>query len=458
MDDTADMSDAPVSGSAGMREQAWPSERAAWYAIAIMGLCTMFAFLDLNIVSLLVQYIKKDLAISDTKMSLVMGLSFAVFYTFIGLPISRYVDRSSRRRILSLGVAVWSLATALCGLAQNFWQLFAARVFVGAGEAVNGPAVYSMISDFFRKERLPRAIAVMQLGTVAGTGFSLIFGAVVIKLLIGVPDQHIPGIGTIHWWQLVFIAIGLPGLIVAALVRTMVEPPRRGSLAKGPESRIELRTVFRYLSLKGRVFGPMFGGLAISSLGMGASQMWMPTFYFRTYGWSPARVGAITGPIQIVASLIGLFLGAWLAEQFSKRGRHDASLRVVIAARIIGIPAAILTPLMPNPWLAVGLAAVSTVSIAMGGACQNAALQIVTPNEMRGQVTALYLFLFNVVGLALSPVILALLTDYVFQAESQIRYAILTSAMTFGPISLFVIWLGLKPFGQEVVRLKTAGV
>jgi MFS family permease len=314
-----------------------------------------------------------------------------------------------------------------------------------------------MISDFFRKERLPRAIAVMQLGTVAGTGFSLIFGAVIIKLLIGVPDLHVPGIGVIRWWQMVFIAVGLPGLVVAALVRTMVEPPRRGTLAKSDGSRLELRQVLRYLSRKGRVFGPMFGGLAISSLGMGASQMWMPTFYFRTYGWSPAKVGGVTGPIQIVASLIGLFLGAWLAEQFSKRGRLDASLRVVIAARMIGIPAAILTPLMPNPWLAVVLAALSILSVAMGGACQNAALQIVTPNEMRGQVTALYLFLFNVVGLALSPMILALLTDYVFQSESQIRYAILTSAVTFGPISLFVIWLGLKPFGQEVARLRTSG-
>jgi MFS family permease len=434
-------------------EQPWPDERTAWYAVTIMGFCTLFAIMDQNIVSLLAQSIKDDLGISDTKLSLLLGLSFALFYTFVGLPMARFVDRNSRKTILGLGVAVWSAATAFCGIAQNFWQLFAARVFVGAGEAVNGPAVYSMISDYFPKEKLPRAIAVMQIGSLAGGGFSLLFGAVLIYFVSDIPDIHVPLIGVIRWWQLVFIAIGLPGLVVAALVSTVPEPARRQLPGQATQANVKLRTVFRYLFTEWRIYGPMFGGLAVGALGSGA-QAWMIVFYFRTYGWGPAKAAAITGPIQMAAMLFGLFVGVWLSERYFKAKRDDSPYRVLIIARAIGLPAALLLPLMPSPWLAVAMGAVSSMTIAMGGMSQNAALQIITPNQMRGQVTALYLFLFSVVGSGLSPTVLALFTDYVFQAEDQIRYAILMSAAIFSPLALFIMWLGLKPYAREVARLK----
>jgi len=454
MDDRVRKAELADSASGDLSEQPWPSERTAWYAVTIMGFCTMFAMLDMNIVSLLVQPIKADLGISDTKMSLVLGFSFSIFYTFIGLPIARYVDRNSRKIILAIGISVWSAATACCGLAQNFWQLFGARVFVGAGEAVNGPAVYSMLSDYFRKERLPRAIAVMQIGSVAGGGFSLLFGAVIIHLLVNISEIQAPLIGTIRWWQLVFIAVGLPGLLVGALVMTVPEPARRGVRTNTALARIKMWTVLKYLTGKWRIFGPMFGGLAIGSLGSGI-QVWVPAFYFRTYGWGPAKVGAITGGIQIAAMLFGLFVGVWMAERFSKRGRDDAPLRVLVIARVVALPAALLMPLMPNPWLAVGLGAVTAVTIAMGGPSQNAALQIITPNEMRGQVTALYLFIYSVVGTGIAPTVTALFTDYVFQAESELRFAILAVSAIFSPLSLLLIWLGLKPYGREVARLRS---
>ncbi|HKJ74222.1 MAG TPA: MFS transporter, partial [Alphaproteobacteria bacterium] len=213
-------------------------------------------------------------------------------------------------------------------------------------------------------------------------------------------------------------------------------------------------TVLKYLTGKWRIFGPMFGGLAIGSLGSGI-QVWVPAFYFRTYGWGPAKVGAITGGIQIAAMLFGLFVGVWMAERFSKRGRDDAPLRVLVIARVIALPAALLMPLMPNPWLAVGFGAVTAVTIAMGGPSQNAALQIITPNEMRGQVTALYLFIYSVVGTGIAPTVTALFTDYVFQAESELRFAILAVSAIFSPLSLLLIWLGLKPYGREVARLRS---
>jgi MFS family permease len=448
-------SGAPESSARSERTPAaaWPSARAAWYTVFVLALTVMFANLDLGIMSLLVQPIKHDLRLSDTGMSLLLGPAFALFYTFIGIPVARFIDRNSRKVILALGLATWSAATIACGLAQSFAQLFLGRVMVGAGEAVNGPATFSMISDSFPKERLPRAIAVMQLGVIAGSGLSLLLGAVVIRMLSGVAPIVLAGLGVIRNWQLVFIAVGLPGLLVALLMLLTVQEPGRRGLEAGGLRHITLRAVVAHLLAHFRLFGPMFLGLTFGALAIGAMQ-WMPAFYQRTYGWSAARAGSTLGVAQLIAMPVGLLIGVWLVERLERR-RADAPLRVVIISRLIGVPASIALPLMPDPWLAVLLAAVGYCTIGMGGASQNAALQIVTPNQMRGQVTALYLFIYNVIGVGLGPLVAALLTDYVFHAESELRYALMTLSAVIGPASLLFIWLGVKPYVRAIARLQS---
>jgi MFS family permease len=444
---------APAAGALADGES-WPTPGAAWYTVFAVALTAMFAQLDLGIMSLLVEPIKHDLHLTDTSMSLLLGPAFALFYTFIGIPVARYIDRNRRTIILSLGLGLWSLATACCGIAQGFAQLFFCRVGVGAGEAVNGPAVFSLIADSFPKERLPRAIAVMQLGVVAGTGLSLLLGGFVIHLLLARPPIALGGLIVIHSWQLVFIAVGLPGLAVALLVATTVREPRRRGLEAVGQLNVSLTSVVGYLVRKWRIFAPMFGGLTLGALALGA-QTWMPAFYQRTYGWQPARIGMILGIVQLVAMPVGLLIGVRFAEMFDRRRLEDAPLRTVIISRFIGIPAQVALPLMPNPWLAVGCAVIAAFSLGFGGASQNAALQIVTPNQMRGQVTALYLFIFNVIGFGLGPTVTAVLTDYVFRAESELRYALLTLQAVVGPLSLAVIWLGVRPYVREVLRLKS---
>jgi MFS family permease len=444
---------APEAGALA-ESDAWPTSGTAWYTVFVVALTVMFAQLDLGIMSLLVGPIKHDLHLTDTSMSLLLGPAFALFYTFIGIPVARYIDRNRRTIILSIGLGLWSLATACCGIAQGFAQLFVCRVGVGAGEAVNGPAVFSLIADSFPKERLPRAIAVMQLGVVAGTGLSLLIGGVVIDLLLARPPIALGGLIVIHSWQLVFIAVGLPGLAVALLVATTVREPRRRGLEAVGQINVSLSAVVRYLAGKWRIFAPMFGGLTLGALALG-TQAWMPAFYQRTYGWQPARIGVVTGIMQLAATPLGLLIGVRFAEMFDRRRLEDAPLRTVIISRLIGIPAQIALPLMPSPWLAVGCAAIAAFSLGFGGASQNAALQIVTPNQMRGQVTALYLFIFNVIGMGLGPTVAALLTDYVFRAESELRYALVTMQAVIGPISLAIIWLGVKPYVREVLRLKS---
>jgi MFS family permease len=331
-----------------------------------------------------------------------------------------------------------------------------ARLFLGAGESVNGPGIFSIISDSFPKERLPRGIAMMQMGVTAGNAFSLIMGAAVIQLLVNLPIQHIPGIGLIRWWQMVFIVVGLPGLLVALLTwLTVKEPARRGAKVDIAD-RVGMWQVVTYLLQHWRIVGALFGSLAISALGQGALS-WHAAFYQRTYHWTPQQVGYTTGAINLITGPIALFLGVALYEQLVKRGIIDAPMRVVILSRLLGLPALVLMPLMPNPWLAIAMGTFSGMMIAFGGSSLNAALQIITPNPMRGQVTALYLFLFSVVGNGFSPFLVGLITDFIFHDESQLRYAILTTALLFSPASLVVFWLGVKPYAREVQRLGLAG-
>lgn len=243
----------------------------------MLSIVLMLSQIDRNIITLLVAPIKKDFGLSDVKVSLLLGPSFIVLYIFMGLPLSRLTDTKSRRMMITLGLTFWSIMTAACGLAQTFDQLFLARVGIGAGESVNGPATYSMLADNFSRERLPRALAVLNIGFVAGAGFSLILGGQIIGALAAVPIYHLPLIGDVHSWQLVFIAIGLPGLLAAAVMGTVKEPPRRG-LGNAKSSAPSVKEVIAFLRDNQAIYVPMIGGIAITYLLAAGVQNWGPVF------------------------------------------------------------------------------------------------------------------------------------------------------------------------------------
>lgn len=439
--------------------QPWPGRRQAWYAVGIFATALMVNFLDRGILTLLVEPIKRDLGLTDTQISLLMGFAFVCFYVFLGLPIARLVDSRSRRLIIGIGIATWSAMTALCGFAQNFWQLFVFRVGVGVGEACNGPATYSMLADLFPREKLARAIAVLNFGFVGGTGIALIIGGTVIHLISNTPEVTLPLVGTLRSWQVTFFIVGLPGLLVAALMATVREPARRGciALSTGGADRkvLSVREVLQYLYAERNAYGPMFLGLALKSVLAFGSAMWVPTFFMRTYGWSATQIGLIQGTLLLVLSPFGLMAGSMLSEWFQRRGNDDAHLRVVLLSSAVLVPGSIVFPLMPDPYLALAVMAVNNFVAMLVPAPQNAALQIITPNEMRGQVTALFLFIFNVVGFGLGPTFVAVFTDFVFGDESQLRYAMATASAIIGPLAALVIWWGLKPYGASVARTRT---
>lgn len=443
----------------GPSSEPWPAPRQAWYAVFVFSLTLMINFLDRGFITLLVPSIKTDMHLTDVQMSLLIGFAFVFFYLFLGLPVARLADSRTRRTIIGVGIATWSAATALCGLAQNFWQLFLCRVATGAGESCNGPATYSLLADLFPPEKLPRAIAVLNFGFMAGNGLALIIGGTVLHLLRTVPPVPVPVVGLLRSWQMAFLLVGLPGLAVAALVWTVREPARRGRLiiadAKGTRAAsLPVGDVVRFIYTNRAVYGPMLLGLAFSTVLSIGTLSWAPTFYVRTFHWSMTQVGLISGFVFLVVWPPGAMFGSWLAERLQDKGYDDANLRVVIWAIFLLIPGQVLFPLMPRPEYSVAISAFNGFIAAWVLGPQNAAIQIVTPNEMRGQISALAIFIINVLGYGIGPTFIAAFTQYVFGSESQLRYAMSTTAVLLAPLAGLSIWWGLKAYGRAFARAR----
>jgi len=456
----------PTGGPKGPLGAEWPSARVAYYTMFVLILSTTFAQLDIAIVPYLGPGIKTDLHLTDAGFSLMVGGAFGLFYTLVGIPVAWFLDRTSRKRLLALAITVWSIGSTLSGMAQNYTQLFLSRFLVGAGEAVNGPAAYSITSDLFPRERMPRAIAILQIGSVAGPALTALISAFVLTAFLHMKPVHVP-FGLIRGWQLIFMIVGLPGVLVSLLMAfTMKEPVRHtipgqvSGVATAPTNLgAGIVSVFRdyglalgYLIRNWKVFGPMFASLLVGSLGSGFLSF-TAIFYGRVFGWDPAKLARLQLIPTFIMMPLGLVIGAALAEYLARKGRSDAALLTQIISRLVAT-AGIFWPLMPNPWLAWGMGTLALFSLGMGGPSQNAAFQIVTPTELRGKMTALYLFIYSVVSVAIAPMVTGFMSTYVV-GEANIRWAIFIPAVIFGPTSLIITILGLKPYGREVERLRT---
>ena len=445
--------DVEASASSPSSSQPWPKPGVAWYAVGVFALVLMFGQLDQGVISLLIRDIKADFHLSDQMIGLLTGLAPSLFFVVIGIPLSLFVDTSTRKYVLAVGIGVCSVMTTLCGLAQSFWQLFVVRVFVGGGTAVNGPGSYSMLSDLFPRQKLAAPFYTLQIGFIFGSGLPLIVGAYALTRLSAVPVLHWMGL-TIHHWQMVFIAVGAPALLGALLLLTVPEPARRGLAQKDIQkaSPMSLVRTVGYLFKHWPLYAPMFLGLAFSALETYGTAVWRVPFLQRTYHWGN-EAGYVVGLVTIASQLLGLIVGfpftAWMSKRY-----EDANVRVVAIFYTLTPIFAVAGPLMPNPWLAVGCAGLTGLFGLAGAAPQNAAIQSVTPNQMRGQVTALYLFVFTVIGQGLGPNFISFFTDVVIGDESKLRLSMAITAAFMTPIAAIIIWLGVKPYGRAIAELK----
>lgn len=425
-----------------------PEPRARW-ALAVLLLAYVLSFIDRNVMAILIGPIRKSFEISDFQYGLLHGLAFTVFYTFLGLPIGRLADRSSRRTIIGVGVLLWSVMTCACGLVRTFAGLFTVRMGVGVGEAALSPPAHSLLSDLFPASALPRVMSIFTLGITIGGGMAYMIGGWVL----GAVDQaHVtlPVFGSLEPWQLTFILVGLPGFAIGGLVWTVREPGRRGRTRAAGEG-VPLREVLRYFRAHLRLYGSILGSVSmLSVLGYGTIT-WYVEMLIRKFGAQASEIGPTFGWIFITIGSLGALSGGVLAERLARR-YADANMRVLVLAALLWLIPGIVGPLMPTEEGALLMAApiLFLMSSYFGPAI--AALQTATPNEMRALASAMLLFAANLFGLGLGPPIVGALTTHVLGGDRSLDLALAGLAATFAPLAAAAGAWGLKPY-----RIRLAG-
>lgn len=372
-----------------------------------------FNFIDRQIVGILAGPIKAELGLSDTQLGMMGGLAFALFYTALGVPIGLLADRKSRVWIMTAALALWSGFTAACGLAQNFWQLFLARMGVGVGEAGGVAPAYSLIADYFPPAERARALAVYSFGIPIGSALGIFLGGWIASAID---------------WRTAFIVVGLAGLALAPVFRLVVRDPVRGRFdpPRAQTTAPPFGEVMRTLAAKPSFWLLSFGAGSCSILGYGLI-FWLPSFFARTYDLELFEVSKFYGSIILIGGMIGVWGGGWLGDRLGGGGDRGAYARIPAIAFLIAAPCyaiGVMSDWLPLTYAfflipqALGLMWLGPVL---------SAVQHIAPASMRTTASASFLFINNLIGIGLGTVLFGLISDKLAPSfgDQSLRYSIL---------------------------------
>jgi MFS family permease len=412
--------------------------------VVLLLLAYTVSLIDRQVLSLLVQPIKASLRISDTQISLLHGLAFAIFYTLFGILIGRAVDRFNRRNIIVVGMALWCVATVACGLASSFAGLFIARMFVGVGEATLSPAAFSMIADYFPPERRGRAMSVFSMGVFVGSGLALILGGAAIDATQRWSGTPLPFVGQLEGWQIAFVAVGAPGLAIAALIATLREPARMEVSSEGAG----LTESLAFFRRNGAALGTMILAFGANGLINFSLSGWAPTYFIRAFGWTPGQIGAVYGTLLLVCGCSGILLGGWLSDRLVARVGARGVLMTMRGSALLMIPSLVAFGFSSTPSAALVTLGWSCFVLGLPTGLAPVALYAITPNQFRGQVTACYLFAVTMIGMTLGSTLIALCTDYLFQNEAAVGKSLALVASSAAALSFISLTVSQKIQGR----------
>jgi MFS family permease len=331
---------------------------------------------------------------------------------------------------------------------------------VGVGEAALSPSAYSLISDCFPKESRATAISVYSMAYYIGSGVAFLLGGLVVGFASAKASWSLPIVGAVRPWQLIFFIVGLPGALFALLMYTVREPTRKGTrmmtAADGSAKvvQVPLGQVIAYMRENWATFLCHNVGFALLAFSGYGTSAWIPTFLIRKYGWTGSQAGVTYGTILGILGTIGIVIGGRFADWLARRGFQDSNMRVGLVGALAWLPAGALYPLMPSGNLAAAVLIPTVFLTSMPVGVAAAAIQEMVPNVMRGQASALYLFVINLIGLGLGPTAVALMTDYVFHSDNAVNYSLLVVGIAAHLGAAALLWLGLKPFVRSLERLK----
>jgi MFS family permease len=453
-------SDSNVAGQA----HSWPSSPAAYYGLTVIIIATFLSFFDATVFGMLAERIKIDFGLTDEQLGILGGPASIIFYVFVGVPLARLVDLYPRRYILAISAAVTGGVTMLSGLAQNFYQFIAARMLLGAGGAAHAPGSYSLIADMFPPKKIPISFALLQFGFIGGTTLGVYFGGMMIGATSHWGISEVWGL-RVHGWQWILIWLGCLSFPAALLFLFVREPARRIAPADKvavPQKMSWGRTVATFMGFdalkainaQGRVYYPLFIALALSATESQGFGFWRVPFLVRTYGMDEAQIGQLLAPMLLVAQLVGLVLGGVMVSYFAKKYK-DANVRTAAICFTVVTVLTIASPLMPTGELSMACMAIATMFGLAGAPAQNAAVQRVAPQSMRGQVTAFYLFMFTFFG-AMGSFVIGTVAQRIVGNEAELWKAIFYTAIVLLPLATISMWRACKPYREEIDRLEAA--
>lgn len=395
------------------------SERAAWVTLAVLASVCVYSILDRIIINLMVEPIKADFHLTDTQFSLLQGVAFLFIYSIAALPVGYMVDRINRVRLVGSGTALWSLMTGLCGVAPNFGFLFLARFGVGVGEAVLAPAAYSLLADNFRKERYSLVFSLYTAAATIGGGTAWFLGGYLLAALQKHGSVEVPILGLLKPWRTAFLILSLAGIIIVAIV-LLLRDPRTARAVLAPRVTRNPVALWQFLRMNKGTLILHHSAVGISNMAAFGVGAWIVPFFIRTYGWKIGEIGFATGIAVAVGGTVGLLGGGLLGDAVMRWGAHNRLL-VCAAAVMIAAVLGLIFPLTGNPMVAIVLfgGVIGFGTIPMGVA--NAALQFLTPSEVRGSVSSIFFCVLNMIT-ALGPTVFALVSDHLFPSQDGLRH------------------------------------
>ena len=426
----------------------WPKPIYAWFFTSILLFAYIISFIDRQMINYLVVPIKEDMGLTDFEISFIQGWGFVLAYVIFSIPFGRIVDKVNRVRVLIGGIIIWSVATAACGFSKNSWQLVLSRSGVGAGEAALTPASWSIISDLFPVERRSFPMSIYLMGPYIGQGLSLLFGAQILRIY-NEPVTLLESI-IIQPWQIIFLIIAVPGIILGLFMFTLKDPERKEGLTGDREENESIKEVFSYVIKNIGAYMPLLVGSAFIIVLLYGLQSWVPTFLHRIHGWEHTRIGDQYGLVALFAGSLGVISGPVFERYLTKLNFNPP---IIILCIITSVALTIFGPItflaLNSEFVLIGIF-ITSFFITFPLALFATSLQNITPNQYRGVVSGLYVFTVNIVGYGLGPMVVAFFTDKVFKSEMAIDLSMATMFLICGPISFFIFYFGRKPFSRAL--------
>ena len=392
-----------------IEEIPYPSAPRAWWTVTAMFAASVASVLDRGILTLVVDPVRHDLGISDVQISLLLGLAFGLFYAVVGIPLGLFADRISRRKLLIIGIAIWSAATFCGGLSASFGQLFTSRLLVGLGEAALAPCAVSLIGDMFPPNKRGRPISIYLLGQSFAGGLSVMMTGAILS---GVPAGKFAWISLLDGlapWRVAFLIAGVSGLPVIAMLLTFREPLRRG--ARINRDGASFGAMVRYMRDGWRVFVPFYGAFAMLVVLAYSVAAWGATYLMRQFAMTPALVGAWQGRVGMILGTIGALLAGVIVDRLSRRAKPATKLLYLALGALLMVPASMMV-FMPTALTALLAAGFASLLLPMIGTGMVTTVQEIVPSDMRGFGVSLFGLFNTITGQTLGPLFVAMAASH----------------------------------------------